>query len=87
MGNFEETFKGLLARYLTKYHDDAIEVIDYEQDTEAGGYCETCYYEDTVVRIKYISAASGDRRQFTYYGDMGELIRCLTSFEEEDQAK
>lgn len=81
MSNFEDTFKALLARYLTKNVDATAEVIEYEQDTEAGGYCDTCYYSDTVVRIVYVSSASGSRREYTYYGDMGELIRDLSEFD------
>ena len=47
--------------------DDAI--ITFEDDTEEGGYCETCYYSEYVVRVSDGNVA------VTYWGDMGDLIR------------
>lgn len=44
-------------------------VITFKDDIKRSGYCETCYYEDYVVRV-----SDGNVTE-TYYGSMGELIR------------
>ena len=46
--------------------DDAI--IFFEDDIEYGGYCETCSYEDYVVRV------TDGNVTHTYYGRMSALL-------------
>lgn len=84
MSNFEDTFKELLARYSRKvYRNDIAEILSYEQETRSGGYCESCYYDEIVVEVRYLST-SGETKRFDIYGDMGELIRDLSDFEKEE---
>lgn len=52
-----------------KVADDAS--ISFEDDIQYGGYCETCSYEDYVVRV------SDGKVMETYYGSMGEIIRAM----------
>lgn len=49
-----------------------------ESDTVTDGYCDTCWYERTVLEISYVDAATGRSRLYTYDGDFGALIRELT---------
>lgn len=53
-----------------------VEVINYEQDTRSGGYCDSCYYEETVVEIFY-KDAEGHKHYYTYSNNFSELIREL----------
>lgn len=81
MGNFEETFRGLLARYMRENHFlDVVTVLSYEQETRGGGYCETCYYEEIVIEVCYVDSDGATCRK-DIYGDMGELIRDLSEFD------
>lgn len=55
---------------------DAIEVTAFEETTESSGYCETCYYEETIVEITYVSE-TGVVKLYTYYGNFSDLINEL----------
>lgn len=55
---------------------DVKEVVSYEDDTEAGGYCESCYYEEAIVRIKYLNSAD-ELKEYVYYGGFADLISQL----------
>lgn len=68
---------GAALRMLRTYGvNDAIEVTSFEEATQSGGYCETCYYEETVVEITYITE-TGVVKLFTFYGTFSELINAL----------
>lgn len=85
MANFEETFKILLARYLREiYGLDAVKVLSYEQETRGGGYCETCYYEEVVIEVSYLDS-DGSTCEKDIYGDMGELVRTISDFDQESE--
>lgn len=75
---FEATFHGALLDYLKKFgaHLDAKEVTGYEDDTESSGYCDTCWYEEAIVRICYKNA-NDEVLEHTYYGSFADLIRSL----------
>ena len=47
---------------------DADAALTFEDDIEYSGYCETCAYEDYVVRV------SDGYSTATYYGDMSDLL-------------
>lgn len=55
---------------------DAIEVTAFDETTQSGGYCETCYYEETIVEITYVSE-TGVVKLYTYYGKFSDLINEL----------
>jgi len=45
--------------------------ISFKDDIEYSGYCETCYYEEYVVRV------SDGKVTETYYGSMTELLDAM----------
>lgn len=49
--------------------DDA--EITFEDDYQTGGYCETCYYTEYIVRV------SDGVQTATYWGDMSDLIHSM----------
>ncbi len=75
---FKETLFAEMAEYLRKCGvPDVATVVAFEQDTRGGGYCNTCYWEEIIVEIRY-RTGSGDEETYTYSGDLGELVRALT---------
>lgn len=74
--SFEDNLKESLKDFLVERGCDAEEVVSFRDDTEAGGYCESCYYEYAVVRIDYIDSR-GRSREFTYSDGFSDLIREL----------
>jgi hypothetical protein len=70
------SLKPILTEWLKRYEPDVKEVIGYEDDTEAGGYCETCYYEEAIVNIYYLDS-KGAQHKYVYSGEFAELISSL----------
>ena len=80
-----------LLEAMTKYvqsrtDEKVVEVYSYDSGLKAGGYCETCYYEEVTVEMFYDVEEEHDRgygtgRVMTYYGDLGEFITVLSEFE------
>ena len=76
--SFEKRFRAALNEYINRQNGvDSNRVMGYETDTVTDGYCETCWYERTVVEIYYIETDTGRSRIYTYDGDFGALIREL----------
>lgn len=76
MAGMVEMLNGALLSFLNARGLNATEVTGFEEDTEYDGYCETCFYEYTVVRIQYTD--SQGQHEYTYRGYFSELIRELT---------
>jgi len=77
--SFEDNLKNaMLALIIRDGCRDAIRVESYEEKELSDGYCETCYYEYTVVIINYITS-TGVRDEYEYYGPFSELIQELTT--------
>lgn len=57
--------------------DPAVEILDFREETYSDGYCETCWYEYTVVEIDY-RTADGTRKTYVYGDDFADLVRDLT---------
>lgn len=74
--DFQDSFKNALKRWMIEYGLDVVEVVDFQDDTESGGYCDSCWYETAVVVITYIDSAK-KRHKFSYQGQFGELIKQL----------
>jgi len=55
----------------------AVEVLDFEEYEYSTGFCDTCYYEETRVKVVYENALGGTH---TYYhcDDFADLVRELT---------
>lgn len=78
--SFEDNLKNaMLALIINRGCHNAIRVDSYEEKELSTGYCETCYYEYTVVVIKYITS-TGVRDEHEYYGPFSELIQELTTY-------
>lgn len=52
------------------------EILDFEDFTYYGGYCETCSYEDTYCRITY-RTLEGETRTYEYTDSFADLINAL----------
>lgn len=75
--DFKENFYASLAEFLAERGIENATVTRFEQETESDGFCETCYYEYTVVNIFY--EVDGKSDEFNYRGSFSELINDLTS--------
>lgn len=73
----EKMYEALAGYMRDSYGTDAVKVIDFEDRTEYGGYCETCAYETTVCEITYIDS-KGKTQKYTYWGPFSELIGGLS---------
>lgn len=73
----QDSLKEALATMLREeYNIDAVKVIDWADEIERSGYCETCYYEEQVVNITYVDS-DGDSHLWTYCGMFSGLMRLL----------
>jgi hypothetical protein len=55
----------------------AVRVTGYKEEKLYGGYCETCYYEQYVVEIYYLTE-TGVFKEYEYDGQFADLLRELT---------
>lgn len=78
--SFSTSFFEALAEYVRSVGYDVAEVTNFSEEVRESGFCETCYYSETVVEITFIDT-SGLTQEHTYYGDMAEFIRDLTNGE------
>jgi predicted nucleic-acid-binding Zn-ribbon protein len=53
------------------------EVIDFEDETYYGGYCETCSYEETHCVVTYKTADSDMTKRYEYSGSFLSLLESL----------
>lgn len=75
---FKDSLNEALAKYLRdNVALDVVEVLEFEDKTIYGGYCETCAYEEVVAVITY-KDSTGDTREYQYYSSFANLIRNLT---------
>lgn len=49
--SFKESFYAAFLSILKEYGLDAVEVTNVKEETDSGGYCETCWYETQVVEV------------------------------------
>lgn len=81
--NMEWDYK--LRAYVRKRENDGkespyvriIRIMDFEDYTYYGGYCETCSYEEAHCKITY--ETDHGVREYDYYGSFAELINDLVS--------
>ncbi len=66
-------YESLAEMLRAEYNLDAVEVTEFEDYTEYGGYCETCYYESTRCKISYVDS-KGEPQSYDYYGSFAELV-------------
>lgn len=86
--SFKESFNTALLNLINSDNDryahytspevvsPAVEVLDYSDSTYSSGYCDTCWFEYTVLEIVY-EAEDGETRKFIYADDFGDLIDTL----------
>lgn len=77
--SFEDAIKASMASLLQSYGIDAVRVNSYEEEERMDGFCDTCYYEWTVVVINYIDS-KGVIADYNFRGDFGDLINELTAY-------
>ena len=74
----EALLESMLELVKARSNPDAVKVVAYEEVQKSDGYCETCYYEYTEVKITYLTS-SGETSEYGYSGSFAELIRDLTN--------
>lgn len=77
MTSVNEAIKSALCLMLANRGTSIIKVTSWEEETHVGGYCETCAYEETVVKIHYVDGDYDDCT-YTWSGSFAELIQTLT---------
>lgn len=75
--SIEDAIKEAALGMLQGYGVDAVKVVDFTEEQRMDGFCETCYYEWTVVEIKYLDG-SGNPDTYEWSGDFADLIRELS---------
>lgn len=63
--------------------DDIEKVIDFEEDTYSGGYCETCWYESELVTVTYLNS-DGDTLRHDEYMSMSDFLDSITRRDADD---
>ncbi|ALH46906.1 hypothetical protein AVU87_gp39 [Mycobacterium phage Theia] len=71
--SFKEAFKKLL---IEEGVQDVDEVVSVEEDTYYSGYCETCYYEEQIVRVHYLDT-HGAAQSHAIWDTLSNLINDL----------
>lgn len=66
-----------LLRFVQERREDAVAIIDFDEEIGFGGYCDTCSYETVEVFVHY-KDTEGKTRAFAYRGSFAELIAELT---------
>lgn len=75
--SFKDSFYGaFLALIKENYDSDAVEVTDVKEETESGGYCETCWYDTQVVEVHYVNGNGAELTQ-TISENLSDLINRL----------
>ncbi|AWN04467.1 hypothetical protein PBI_GRAYSON_127 [Rhodococcus phage Grayson] len=78
--SWKEAFNADVKKYLAERQwnpvTDVAEILRVYDDTESGGYCETCYYEEEVVIVEYINEA-GEHLTKTINLSMREFMESL----------
>lgn len=78
MSDLNTSLNDALIRLIKDYTGDtAVEIVSYNETEQSSGYCETCYYEETIMMVVYKNA-DGNLTNFVYNDDFGGLIRELT---------
>lgn len=78
MNELRQKVLDMLTTYLKSDQYPDIEsdevVIDFEEKTIVGGYCETCYFEDDVI-VFTIQKPDGTQYEYTEYIDLAEILK------------
>lgn len=75
--SFKDSFYGaFLALVKDNYDSDAVEVTKVKEETETGGYCNTCWYETQVVEVHYIDI-NGAELMLTVSDNLSDLVNRL----------
>lgn len=74
--SFNAALKTAAAKLLRSEGIDVAKVLSFKEEECADGFCDTCYYEWTVVIVTYLSN-TGFEETYVYSGDFSELIREL----------
>lgn len=60
-----------------KFKLDATVNVNVEQETESSGYCETCYYEEEVWRVRRTDT---NEVLYTWRDDFASLLKEVLDF-------
>jgi len=78
MTSFSSMFESALIKLVEDRTDESIaRIMKFEESSYTDGYCESCWYEEACVDIKY-ELTDGSIKEFTYIGEFSDLIRELT---------
>lgn len=81
-----DDFKMDLLTLVQKAKPEAVQVTDWDESIEAGGYCESCSYEEINVDVYYLCNVDGCKvcprlggHIYSYKGSFAELMRELAN--------
>ncbi len=75
--SFKKSFYGAFLELIKENYDsDAVEVTKVVEETERGGYCNTCWYETQVVEVHYTNENGAELTQ-TISESFSDLINRL----------
>lgn len=80
MSGFKVGLAEAMAQMLRSRGLDCHEILDWDDRTVYGGYCETCAYDYVVVDITYRDSQD-QRHMYTYDDNFSALIRELAGNE------
>lgn len=70
--SWKEAFYEDVKTYLN--NENVVKIIDVDERTQSGGYCESCYYEEQVVVVTYLDR-NGDKKETTEYFTMSDFMK------------
>jgi hypothetical protein len=65
-----------MAAYLRERGVDAVEVVNFEDETKYGGGCSTCSFTYVECKITYITS-KGKYKTYQYDGAFGDFVSAL----------
>lgn len=78
--SFKSNFHEAIKKYIHEEERedlDIVEIISVTEETEYGGYCETCAYQDDVVIVTYLNSDGDTETYKLYYESIPSLLTAL----------
>jgi uncharacterized paraquat-inducible protein A len=80
-----DEFEADLLKMVQQDNPEATSVVGWDEDSRSGGFCETCYYDETIVEVTFTCTSChepghfmrADTHTWTWTGGLAELMREL----------
>jgi hypothetical protein len=75
--SFKQSIKEMINGQRYNVVEPAVgEVLSWEEFKYQSGYCDTCWYEETRVKVRYLDV-NGQPGEYEYSGGFQELLEAL----------